>query len=192
MYDTIIWSVVTSRLGTDSSASLFSSSNGSYSDIEEEEKEERRVAENTDPEPFQRSGGYDAEDDGKSMDQSMQSGSSSNTTAHEDVSIVGKMYIKQLKRDLMQKESALLDQQKAERKEERRRQHKAKSELVAKHNQIIETLLSDCVNERHRLRYAISERMHLLARSQRSEELTLQESIDEDIKAMQSTWEEHK
>lgn len=192
MYDTIIWSVVTSRLGTDSSASLFSSSNGSYSDIEEEEKEERRAAENTDPEPFQRSGGYDAEDDGKSMDQSMQSGSSSNTTAHEDVSIVGKMYIKQLKRDLMQKESALLDQQKAERKEERRRQRKAKSELVAKHNQIIETLLSDCVNERHRLRYAISERMHLLARSQRSEELTLQESIDEDIKAMQSTWEEHK
>lgn len=192
MYDTIIWSVVTSRLGTDSSASLFSSSNGSYSDIEEEEKEERRAAENTDPEPFQRSGGYDAEDDGKSMDQSMQSGSSSNTTAHEDVSIVGKMYIKQLKRDLMQKESALLDRQKAERKEERRRQRKAKSELVAKHNQIIETLLSDCVNERHRLRYAISERMHLLARSQRSEELTLQESIDEDIKAMQSTWEEHK
>mmetsp|Transcript_22983 Transcript_22983/g.54232 ORF Transcript_22983/g.54232 Transcript_22983/m.54232 type:complete len:1053 (+) Transcript_22983:227-3385(+) len=192
LYDTIIWSVVTSRLGTDSSASLFSSSNGSYSDIEEEEKEERRVAENTDPEPFQRSGGCDAEDDGKSMDQSMQSGSSSNTTAHEDVSIVGKMYIKQLKRDLMQKESALLDRQKAERKEERRRQRKAKSELVAKHNQIIETLLSDCVNERHRLRYAISERMHLLARSQRSEELTLQESIDEDIKAMQSTWEEHK
>ena len=188
LYDTIIWSVVTSRLGTDSSASLFSSSNGSYSDIEEEDEEERKaVAENFVPGTFQRSSGYD--EDGST---SMQSGSSSNTADHEDVSIVGKMYIKQLKRNLAQKENALLVQQKAEMKEERRRQRNAKSELVARHNQIIETLLSDCVNERHRLRHAISERMHLLARSQRSEELTLQESIDKDIKSMQSTWEEHK
>ena len=82
------------------------------------------------------------------------------------------MYIKQLKRNLKQKESALLiEQQKAER--ERRRQRKAKSE---NHRDAFVGLCE---------RAPQATRVHLrtdasLSRSQRSEELTLQQSIDKD------------
>ena len=84
------------------------------------------------------------------------------------------MYIKQLKRNLKQKESALLiEQQKAEMKGERRRQRKAKSE---NHRDAFVGLCE---------RAPQATRFHLrtdasLSRSQRSEELTLQQSIDKD------------
>jgi len=57
---------------------------------------------------------------------------------------------------------------------------------------IVETLLAQCVDERHRLREAITQRMNALKNEQELDTQDLQESIEGDAKAMQGAWEEQK
>lgn len=127
-------------------------------------------------------------------DGSLTSGSTANTTetGDEDLSVVGKIHIIQLKKDHRLKEKTLIRKHKAEVKQARRKYRKKSRELKLHHQQIVDRLLQKCVDERHRLRDEIAQRMKQLKENQALSTETIQESIVSDVNAMQDAWAEHK
>lgn len=202
LYDTILWSVATSSLGISTSgSSLFSSDFDSLED-EEEEKENPASGgaehDRMDHEDYPEANRFDTKlGSGNDVEtSSVQSGSTANSTVGSDtnpgISVIGLMHIKKAKKELREKEKAIVIGHKRQVKEARQKYRAKLKELKKKHETIIETLLNECVMERHRLRDAISERMATLEAGQDNATKSLQEGIDKDVKLMQNAWEEHK
>ena len=126
---------------------------------------------------------------------SIVSGSTANTSSMEEkdsLSVLGKIHVAQLSKDLREKEKALLKKHAAQDKQVRRKYRIAARELKMKHQRHISIQLQDCVEARHQLRDEISARMTALAENQESSTQTLQESIETDVNAMRGAWAEHK
>ncbi|KAL7540717.1 hypothetical protein ACHAWF_006778 [Thalassiosira exigua] len=202
LYDSIIWSVATSPLGLSTTGSSIYSESVYYE--EEEDKEGDNPAaqhpdlDENDPQYLMGSDGWSGNENATkrlfSEEGSTNSGSISNTThsEDEDLSVLGKIHVRSLRKELRLKEKTLTKKHASESRAERRQYRKAARELKLKHQQRIDMLLRQCIHERHRLRDDITQRMKSLARNQELSTKTLQESIDGDVAAMQEAWTEHK
>ena len=203
LYDTIIWNVATSKLGLTESggSSLYSSeyySDGSeyYSEVDEDREDD------DDDEGGIQGNDKDLDEDnhllmgisemGVMDDGSMQSGSSNGTPEDEKLSLIGKMHISRMTKELKRKEKTLTKKIRAEIKQERRSYRLASMELKQRHRRNVDTILKECVIERRQRRDEITERMNALANKQELTTKSMQESIEQDVKAMQDAWEEHK
>lgn len=219
LYDTIIWSVATSRMGLSMTGSSIYTD--AFSEAGETEKEtadmevggERETSspdlDESDPEflmgqQFQDIDGWKKANHNEQKggnearaheDSSVVSGFTNNTAPTEDddsLSILGKIHVIQLSKNMKAKETALLKEHAAHTKQERRRYRQTSRELKLKHQRNVNVLLQHCVEERHRLREEISQRLTVLAKSQELSTQTLQESIELDVNAMRGAWAEHK
>ena len=206
LYDTIIWTVATSKLGLTESggSSLYSSdyySDGSeyYSEVDEDREDDE---DDDDDEGGIQGNDKDLDEDnhllmgisemGVMDDGSMQSGSSNSTREDEMLSLLGKMHISRMTKELKRKEKSLTKKMRAEIKQERRSYRLASIELKQRHRRNVDTVLKECVIERRQRRDEITERMNALANKQELTTKSMQESIEQDVKAMQDAWEEHK
>merc|ERR1712238_217015 len=126
---------------------------------------------------------------------SVQSGSTANTTHSADsnngFSPVGHMFVKKLRKQIREKELKMEKAHIAERKRGRRQFRADARKLKEKHQAIVDSILANCVDERHKLRDAIAYRMAKMEEKQTLSTQTLQEAIDADVKAMQGAWVEH-
>jgi len=217
LYDTILWSVATGSIGLSSSDN---DSFDSYDDMDEEEdyvhdKEQNNNkkrknspnSSNMDCDMDERKmGGNPAEDGGfvefnkswnynNSDTVSVKSGSTANTTHSADsnngFSPVGHMFVKKLRKQIREKELKMEKAHIAERKRGRRQFRADARKLKEKHQAIVDSILANCVDERHKLRDAIAYRMEKMEEKQTLSTQTLQEAIDADVKAMQGAWVEH-
>jgi len=210
LYDTILWSVATGSIGISSSDS---DSFDSF-DEEEEEEEERRQQQIRSSNAAAASGERLGDDDLTGVEPStkehshsgaaivddaasVQSGSTANTnntnnTTDENLSPVGHIFVKELRREIRAKEKKMEKKHLAERKAERKAYRAEAKQLKEKHQAIVDNLLASCVNERAKLREAIARRMQQMEKKQLYSTETLQEAIMADVKAMQSAWVEHK
>merc|ERR1719253_853710 len=108
------------------------------------------------------------------------------------LSLLGKMHISRMTKELKRKEKTLTKKMRAEIKQERRSYRLASIELKQRHRRNVDTVLKECVIERRQRRDEITERMNALANKQELTTKSMQESIEQDVKAMQDAWEEHK
>ena len=202
LYDTILWSVATGSIGISSSDSDSFDSLDDDSDDEDDEEEELRKKNLTDS----------LDDDLSVADQkeqtnlnapvvvddnaSVQSGSTANTTTSSeggaDLSPVGHIFVKELRRTLRAKEKKMIKRHEAERKKERKLYKKEARRFKESHQQVVDSLLAQCVVQRQQLREAISRRMKQIEQKQMFTTQTLQEGIEADVTAMQNAWSEHK
>lgn len=206
LYDTILWSVATGSIGISSSDS---DSFDSFDDEEEEEEERRQqqIRSSNASASGERLGDDDltgVEPNSKDHSHSgaaivddaasVQSGSTANTnnTTDENLSPVGHIFVKELRREIRAKEKKMEKRHLAERKAERKAYRAEAKQLKEKHQAIVDNLLASCVNERAKLREAIARRMQQMEKKQLYSTETLQEAIMADVKAMQSAWVEHK
>ena len=209
LYDTILWSVATGSIGLTSSDSESFDSLDDYSDDEEGEEEAKKknakpndfsdsldddlsVAEpNHTKEPANASGATIIDDSA-----SAQSGSTANTAnssvGNADLSPVGHLFVKELRRELRAKEKKMEKAHIAERKKERKLYRAEARRMKEKHQAMIETLLAKCVVERQKLREAIARRMKQIEQKQLFSTQSLQETIEADASVMQQAWVEHK
>jgi len=207
LYDTILWSVATGSIGLSSSESDSFDSLDYDSDDDEEEVQKKRTKLNDFNESL--------DDDLSVADQnatkehisstaaalvddsaSVQSGSTANTAntsdSNADLSPVGHIFVKELRRGLRAKEKKMEKKHVAERKKERKL-YRAEARKVKEHHQaVIEGLLAKCVVERQKLRDAIARRMKQIEQKQLYSTQSLQEAIEADVGAMQQAWVEHK
>jgi len=210
LYDTILWSVATGSIG------LSSTESDSFDSWEEDEDEEEQQcyenAQNSnsprrnelnpadddfghDREGNSTSNGYEKfwKDNGDNG--SVQSGSTANSTSggsNESLSPVGHIFVKELKRKIRAAEKKMEKRHSAERKEERKKYRAKARKLKEKQQAIVDKILVSCVEEREKLRDAISRRMAMVEEKQNFSTQTLQEAIDADVNAMQGAWVEHK
>ena len=197
LYDTILWSVATGSIGISSSESdSFDSFDDDSDDEEEEEKVQKRNNGNLDDDlsvadqKEQTNTSTPAVVDDNA---SVQSGSTANTTNSDtDLSPVGHIFVKELRRALRTKEKQMIKRHEAERKKERKLYRAEAKKFKEKHQQIVDTLLAQCVVQRQQLRDAISRRMKQIEQKQIFSTQTLQQAIDADVSAMQQAWSEHK
>lgn len=207
LYDTILWSVATGSIGLSSSESdSFDSLDYDSDDEEEEEKKKNSkandcnesldddlsVAEpNTTKESTSTSAAAVVDDS-----VSVQSGSTANTAntsdSNADLSPVGHIFVKELRRELRAKEKKLEKKHIADRRKERRLYRTEARRVKDQHQAVIEGLLAKCVIERQKLREAIARRMKQIEQKQLFSTQTLQEAIEADVGAMQQAWVEHK
>ncbi len=207
LYDTILWSVATGSIGLSSSDSDSFDSLDDDSDDEGEEEEKTKNAKSND---FNESLDYELSvaesnttkeatsitaavvDDSASL----HSGSTANTTntsdSNADLSPVGHIFVKELRRELRAKEKKVEKRHIAERKKERKLYRAEARRVKEQHQTVIEGLLAKCVVERQRLREAIARRMKQIEQKQLFSTQTLQEAIEADVSAMQQAWVEHK
>jgi len=216
LYDNIIWSTATSRLGLSTTGSSIYTD--SIYEVEDEDGEDeknpaedyRNKGEASPPDldedhPMYLMGTDDSwaaneSNDamhgglGKKILNDDGSAGTGNTasTEEQDLSVLGKIHVRRLKNELQLKEKALVNKHKASLKLERRKYRKSKRELKLYHQNNIEMLLRQCVDERYRLRDEITARISSLAKSQDLTTKTLQESIEADVSIMQDAWAEHK
>jgi len=208
LYDTILWSVATGSIGISSSDS---DSFDSYDDELEEEEElaakqnqshDNKNIDNTDDDLTgvdtnkEHSGNESHWKSGDGGDAaSVQSGSTANTTdvnTSENLSPIGHIFVKELRREIRQKEKKMEKRHIAERKAERKA-FRADARALKEHYQnVVDALLAKCVDERARMREAISRRMLMAEQKQTHATQTLQEAIEADVSAMQQAWSEHK
>lgn len=205
LYDTILWSVATGTIGLSSSDSDSFDSLDDYSDDEEEEAQKKNSKPNdisnesldddlsvAEPNPTKEPANASAAavvDDAASV----QSGSTANTSdGNADLSPVGHIFVKELRRELRAKEKKMEKVHAAERKKERKMYRAEARRFKEKHQAIIETLLAQCVVERQKLREAIARRMKQIEQKQVFSTQSLQEAIEADVSAMQQAWVEHK
>lgn len=207
LYDTILWSVATGSIGLSSSDT---DSFDSYEDLDDEDEEEEQVALHHGTSPHNE---HDCDLDANSVDEdgnyievnhwkdntsdtaSVQSGSTANTSSadsNQSLSPVGHMFVKKLRREMRAAEKAMEKQHAIERKKERRLFRAEARKLKQQQQAKVDRILARCVDERHKLRDAISHRMKMVEENQNLSTQTLQEAIDNDVKAMQSAWHEHK
>ncbi len=206
LYDTILWSVATGSIGISSSDSSSFDSLDDGSDDEDEEEEPRKTN--------RKSGDLtDGLDDDLSVadhkeqtnpnapavvddNASVQSGSTANTTTSSegvsDLSPVGHIFVKELRRELRAKEKQMMKKHETERKQERKLYRREARRFKESHQQVIDSLLAQCVVQRQQLRDAISRRMKQIEQKQLFTTQTLQEAIEADVNAMQQAWSEHK
>lgn len=205
LYDTILWSVATGSIGISSSSD--SDSFDSFEDDSDDEEDER-AAEKI----YTKSGGLnDSLDDDLSVadhkqqtnasvsavvddSASVQSGSTANTANSSDANLspVGHIFVKELKRELRRKEKQIIKRHEAERKKERKLYRAEAKRFKERHQQVVDKLLARCVVQRQQLRDAISRRMKEIEQKQLFSTQTLQEAIEADVAAMQQAWSEHK
>ena len=206
LYDTILWSVANGSIG------ISSSNSDSYEDDDDDDDDdddEKSIKNNTnsnnaDNENFdddltgvEPTAGPIVENNWKDTGDtaSRQSGSTANTTdvnTNENLSPVGHIFVKRLRREIRTKEKKLEKRHTAERKVARKRFRVEARKLKEQHQEIVDLLLARCVEERQKLRDAISRRMTLMEQKQSFSTNTLQEGIEADVKAMQGAWVEHK
>jgi signal transduction histidine kinase len=208
LYDTILWSVANGSIGISSSDS---DSFDSYEDDDEEEAIKNNNNNNADNEnldddligveptagPVNSNGVPIIENNWKDTGDtaSVQSGSTANTTdvnTSENLSPVGHIFVKRLRKEIRAKEKKLEKRHLAEHKATRKQFRSETRKLKERHQTIVDVLLARCVEERQKLRDAISRRMTLMEQKQSFSTNTLQEGIEADVKAMQGAWVEHK
>jgi signal transduction histidine kinase/CheY-like chemotaxis protein len=215
LYDTILWSVATGSIGLSSSDSDSFDSYYEEDDEDEEQNKNSPSNSNSNSSSSSSSNEYDlnemndgansAEDgfvdtnkywkDNNSDTASIQSGSTANSTSaesHESLSPVGHIFVKKLRRGIRAKEKQIEKKHIAERKQERRQFRTEARKLKVKHKAIVDGILAKCVDERYRLRDAISHRMAMVEENQTLSTQTLQEAIEGDVNTMQGAWVEHK
>jgi len=202
LYDTILWSVATGSIGISSSDS---DSFDSYDDSDGEEEE----AQNKNNNAKQNEGNANLDDDLSGVEPnsreqtnnngvaivddnaSIQSGSTANTNdanTSDNLSPVGHIFVKELKREIRAKEKAMDKMHILERKQERKTFRAEARRLKEQHQAVVDGLLAKCVSERQKMRESIARRMTETERKQKSTTLTLQEAIEADVKAMQGAW----
>jgi len=195
LYDTILWSVATSQLG------LTSDGDSLYSSVfdGENENDDGKTEGTEDTVPvFNDYGDGNKVNFSKSIlseTSSVQSNSTSITgDSAEDhrLSPVGNIMVKQKTRELRLEEKNIIKRHATERKQERKQFRDQARILKRKHQQIVDDILARCVDERHRLRDAITQRMRAVEENQESSTQSMQETIEEDVSAMQQAWAEHK
>ena len=214
LYDTILWSVATGSIGLSTTSD--SDSFDSYEDLDDEDEEEELKARNHHVTSPNNKNDFDLDAEGNdephpvddddhdtekhndyntSDTASAQSGSTANTTSadsNESLSPVGHMFVKKLRKELRATEKAIEKAHIAERKKERRQFRAEARKLKQQEQAKVDRILAKCVDERHKLRDAISHRMTMVEQNQNLSTQTLQEAIDNDVSAMQSAWHEHK
>lgn len=205
LYDTILWSVATGSIGISSSDSdSFDSLDDDSDDEEEEElrKTNRKSGDFTDGLDDDLSVADHKEQTNPNApavvddNASVQSGSTANTTTSSeggaDLSPVGHIFVKELRRALRAKEKKMIKKHEAERKKERKLYRREARRFKESHQQVVDSLLAQCVVQRQQLREAISRRMKQIEQKQLFTTQTLQEAIEADVSAMQQAWSEHK
>jgi len=195
LYDTILWSVATSSIGlsTTETNSFRTFDDDDYDDDDEEcDHDDFGVEENK----GNVGTGGEVENYWRDNDTASNlSGSTANTTSgvsQDNLSPVGHIFVKDLRRKISAKEKIMEKRHKAECREEKRRHRIEARKLKEKHQAIVDGILAKCVEERHRLREAISRRMALVEEKQSFSTQSLQEGIESDVSAMQGAWAEHK
>ena len=202
LYDTILWSVANSSIGISSSGS---NSFDSYDD-DDDETENNVNNENVDDDltgveptagPVNKNGVPIVENSWKDSGDtsSVQSGSTANTTdvnTNENLSPVGHIFVKRLRKEIRIKEKKMEKRHLAERGVARKTFRVEARKLKEKHQAIVDQLLARCLDERQKLRDAIARRMTLMEQKQSFSTSTLQEGIEADVRAMQGAWVEHK
>jgi len=202
LYDTILWSVANSSLGISSSSDSFISYYDDDDDDDEEQQAKNNKARHTEVnanmndddlsgvEPNARehthtNGGAIPDDNA-----SIQSGSTANTTgpSSSNLSPVGHIFVKELRRGIRAKEKKMEKRHILERTQDRKSFRIQARILKEQHQAVVELLLAKCVRERQKMRDAISRRMILVEQNQKSTTLSLQEAIEADVKAMQLAW----
>jgi len=210
LYDTILWSVAAGSL------SLSASDTGSFQsyfdddeDDEEGEAQNHATARNGTNDPQNKLddddlAGVEAATSPTSSDGpmlvaddtgSVQSRSTANTTdvnTSENLSPAGHIYVKELRRSIRDKEKKMEKRHIMEHKAERKKFRAEARKLKEHHQAIIDRLLVNCVQERQRLREAISRRMSKVEQQQNRSTQTLQGEIDSSIQQMEAVWAEHK
>jgi len=202
LYDTILWSVATGSIGISSSDS---DSFDSYEDDSDDEEEAQNKYNNA----KQNEGNANLDDDLSGVEPnsreqtnnngvaivddnaSIQSGSTANTTdanTSGNLSPVGHIFVKELKREIRAKEKAMDKIHILERKQERKNFRADARHLKEHHQAVVDRLLAKCVSERQKMRESIARRMTEIEQNQKSTTLTLQEAIEADVKAMQEAW----
>jgi len=210
LYDTILWSVANGSIGISSSDS---DSFDTFLDEEEEEEEARKKAAEEEGRKLNQHNNNKTEDDLAGVDSnntgstenqwqggggdaaSVQSGSTANTTdvnTSENLSPIGHIFVKELRREIRRKEKKMEKIHIAERKAERKAFRAEARKLKEKHQGFVDQLLAKCVDERARLRETISRRMILAEQRQTTSTQTLQEAIEADVSAMEQAWKDHK
>ena len=204
LYDTIVWSVATSSLGLSTTGTSHYSSefysdelgDGENNDVAKDlTNDDTPLADDADTSVDNLSAN-DASVGFKNDDGSIQSGATADSTQHnreeEALSLIGNIHMKQLTRDLKLKERTLIKKHNVEMKEERRKYRQKYREVKKRNQQKVDEILNYCVQERYKLREEITQRMQLLTQNQEASTLSLQNSIEEDVTAMQDAWAEHR
>jgi len=219
LYDTILWSVATGTLGLSSSDSDSFNSYFDDEDDDEDEEEQKKPSASNETNDAKNKNLRLEDDDlagpehmqlttnrlaghnegiaiiGSSDSGSIQSRSTANTTdvnTSDNLSPVGHIFVKELRRSIREKEKKMEKRHAAERKAERKKFRAEAKKLKEHHQKIIDALLAKCVDERARLRDAISRRMATLEQNQKRSTQTLQEEIESSVKQMEGAWSEHK
>mmetsp|Transcript_38069 Transcript_38069/g.45997 ORF Transcript_38069/g.45997 Transcript_38069/m.45997 type:complete len:1181 (-) Transcript_38069:92-3634(-) len=198
LYDTVLWSVATSKLGISTTGSSLYSSSEFGSDVldDDDTNADESITDGfydmTSPDSL------DTDQDATAIGQfsetgSAQSGSTANANDEEhEFSMMGQMHVKKFNKELRMKDNALIKKHKCEERLEKRKYRTAAKALRRKHQVIVNNLLAVCVTERNELRDAISQRMNALAKRQEMHTINLRESVEKDVRAMQEAWAEHK
>jgi len=214
LYDAILWSVATGSIG------ISSSDSDSYDSYDEDEDEEDAVHQSNNARRNDYNDNENLDDDLAGVEHqtkeptnngsdpivvqhwrdggdtaSVQSGSTANTTdanTSANLSPVGHIFVKELRRGIRAKEKKMEKRHVAERKAERKQFRAEARKLKEQHQSCVDGLLAKCVDERQKLRDAISRRMILVEQKQSWSTQTLQEAIEADVRAMQGAWVEHK
>lgn len=213
LYDTILWSVATGSIGISSSDS---DSFDTYDDDDDDEEEERnnnarrtefnlnndtldddlsgvettKESVNSNGLPIVENHWKDGGDTA-----SVQSGSTANTTdanTSENLSPVGHIFVKEMRRDIRKREKKMEKEHLVERKKERKIFRAEARKLKELHQAVVDGLLSRCVGERQKLRDAISRRMTMVEQKQNWSTQTLQEAVESEVREMEAMWVEHK
>ena len=195
LYDSIVWPVATGSIGLSSTtgSSLYSYEN-LYGDEEEEDEVVTSPEENDQDLSVFESAAFVHWEGGVRDDASAQSGLTFDSTGgHQDEALVtiGNIHVKQLQKKLKLKESSLLKKHEDEERKERRKYRLEYQGIKRKNQMKLDMLLSQCLEERHRLRDDVTNRMNTLAQNQELSTKTVQESIDQDMKAMQDALVEY-
>lgn len=186
LYDTILWSVATSSIG------MTSEGDSMYSSVFDYDHDAEEPVNDAKPDLFRFDDNEESFGDDTS---SLQSGGTANSTTierDERLSPVGNILVKQLTKELRMEEKTILKKHSNERKIMKRKFRVDTRELKRKHQATVDAILSKCVDERHRLRDAITQRMNELEQNQGLSTQSLQEAIQQDVGAMQQAWVEHK
>lgn len=193
LYDTVLWPVVKNHCGLTSSDSDYSSD----FTLEEEDICDDSPAESNEQEQepsreegggcwYARSNNHDLSGGGGSVsDASVDESGASMESRDSNLSSAGNMHVKQLMKDLRERENSLIKQHKEEDRRERVENRNTVRALKRKHQMIIEGLIECCLVERQNLRERIDERMAALLRRQEATTEELRETVTRDAGIMQ-------
>lgn len=197
LYDSVLWSVAMSET---SASSLYSSDFDGSDDLEVANEPPEEPADHgsksfsldLDDSPAPDDADVDApfsetaSTAGSTCDGSVTSGGGSEREERSRISLVGKIHVKQLSKELRRQENELIAMHAAERKAEVQRCRAEARALKKKHQRVVEGLLQKCLYERHNMREGIVSRMKSLSRTQETTTRMLRDVIESDIKIMQA------